>query len=78
MRGVRWNQPDLGVEAVQMRECVVQGVEFRFDVQFIFFPSDETDIDCVVPGTSSIWKGLICGLECERGVRFEAEKRQWK
>lgn len=58
-----WDQPDLGVEAVEMRECVVQGVEFGFDVQFVFVPSNEADIDCMVTGAPSIGKGLICGLD---------------
>lgn len=63
---MRWDQPDLGVEAVEMRECIVQGVKFRFDVQFVFFPSDETNIDCVIPGAASIGEGLVRGLEFER------------
>lgn len=49
-----------------MRECIVQGVEFGFDVQFVFVPSNEADIDCVVTGAPSIGKGLICGLDFER------------
>ncbi len=58
-----WDQPDLSVEAVEMRERVVQGVELRLDLQLVFFPPDETDIDCMVPGAALVGKGLVCRLD---------------
>lgn len=56
------DEPYFRVEAVEMRECIVEYVELGFDVQFVFCPADEADVDGVVARTATVGESLICCL----------------
>lgn len=48
LRCARRNQPNLRIEAVQIRKDIVEPVELRLDEQLVFLPADEADIDGLV------------------------------
>tara|TARA_R110002060_G_scaffold49205_10_gene60199 strand:+ start:1095 stop:1382 length:288 start_codon:yes stop_codon:yes gene_type:complete len=53
LRGGGGDEPYLGVEAVELGEGVVEGVEFWFDIEGVFRPADETHVYGVVAGTAT-------------------------
>ena len=59
LRSRRRNEPNFRVEAVQFIEHIMEMVNFVFNLEFVFTPSDQADVYGVISGASLIRKGLV-------------------